>query len=345
MAGPLLTALALAFALCGCVKTVTAVTLASDDTFTLSAVTAFSEEFIDQAATSMGKTRDQLMAEIRAGITAEQTGVDLGQEALMEDYQEDGYIGWVFTSREPSPITELNANPSPSTQITVTRQDDQFLVAVVTDLTDAGVNPQQFEELGVDPATMADQIAVEVSFTFPGPVISGDGLIEGNTITFNPPFGQVSEYSAIGGAGEAIVEVPPETPPTVEPPSPSPSPVPTDTSEPTQSPSPVAASGGGSWPPWAVFALAGGALAAVAALTWFVLARRRQAAAGFRSAPPGGYGDLPTVAGSAAVFYPQEFRPGRPRPSPTRPGPTWPDPTWPGPTWPTRTQTRRILNR
>ncbi|MDR3107702.1 MAG: hypothetical protein LBU05_05840 [Bifidobacteriaceae bacterium] len=299
--------------LTGCVKTSSALTLASDDTFTASAVTAFEADFIDQAAGAMGKSRDQLMSEIRAGITIDQIGFDLGEAVITEDYDEGGYIGWRFTSREARPIAELNENSSDAAQMTVGRVDDQFTVQVTVDLTDAGVATEQFRDFDVDPAAIADQIVVELSFTFPGPVISGNGEIDGNTITFTPPFGAVSEYSALGSAG-GPPPVSASAEPTADPsptPNPTPSPTPSPEPSPTASSTPSAKAGpsaAGGFPTWPIFAAIGLVLAVAAAVIWRFVARRK-AVADAVAPLPASYGPLPAASGAGVVFRPGPIHP------------------------------------
>ncbi|MDR1189181.1 MAG: hypothetical protein LBK95_17320 [Bifidobacteriaceae bacterium] len=302
---------ALALGLTGCMKTVSAFTLNADDTYTASAVVAYEAEFVDQAAQSMGQTREQFMADMKADAMSGQTGVDLGADATIEDYDEDGYIGWRFVNDQAQPIAAIGAAGSSGAQFSVTRQGEEFMVSVDMDLTDAGGSAEELNELGMDPATLADQVIIEVSFTFPGPVSSGDGVISGNTVTFSPVFGELSQFSAVGSAVGGAAPVPSDAPDdeTDEPDesaSASPEVAAAPGSTPDSSATPISAPGESAFPLWAALVAAGVALVVAGLVIWLVVRRRRKAVADAApagpSAPPGGYGPLPSAPGTAAMF-------------------------------------------
>ncbi|MDO8122654.1 hypothetical protein Q6346_15200 [Isoptericola sp. b490] len=174
-----------ALALTGCMKITTDLTLKPDNTGSMSMVMAISDEF----AQSMGMDPQEMWDQMGSDMAT-----DAPEGADQQPYAEDGYTGVRYTLAE-APIDQLS-----TPDLTIERDGDDYVVTGTMDLSDtgSGVDTSATE----DPTTQAflDSFVVEVSVTFPGAVGENNGTVDGNTVTWRPPYGEVTEMSARGSA-------------------------------------------------------------------------------------------------------------------------------------------------
>jgi hypothetical protein len=173
-----------AFALAGCMKIQTDLTLNPDNTGSMSMIMATSDEFAKSMDMDPQEFWDQMATSMES---------DAPEGATQEPYAEDGYTGVKYTV-DNVPIETLS-----DPDMTVERVGDEFVFTGTMDLTgDTGT-----ESTGTDdPMTKAimDSFVAQVSVTFPGKVSEYDGELNGTTVTWTPTYGEVTEMNARGSA-------------------------------------------------------------------------------------------------------------------------------------------------
>ncbi len=201
-------AAALALSLTGCMRMHVNVDVKADDTASGSIIMAFSDEIIEQSGMSI----DDLMASMESDS---ELGGGLAPEgSTEEDYSEDGYTGKKYSFQAEPLGDSFNDD-----EMSITREGDEFVVKGNLDMTD---DTGEIDMSDPMTAQMMSSMDVAVSFTFPGEVISSNGKIEGNKVTWVAKIGEKNEMearaSAIEGGGAA-----PCSEPATEEPSESPS--------------------------------------------------------------------------------------------------------------------------
>ena len=144
------------------------------------------------SAEAQGMTREDLLS----GLDTE--GLITGQEGSVTaaEYDQDGYVGYEITF-DHTELGQLGSDAG----VVIQRDGDEFVFSAdLGGSTDTSM---------LDPASLA-RLDVELSVTFPGPVLSQEGgVISGNTVHWDVDFnGEViisARGSAVEGTGEASV--------------------------------------------------------------------------------------------------------------------------------------------
>jgi hypothetical protein len=165
-----LAALALVFALTGCMKVDAQVAINDDDTVSGSIVMALDKRL----AALTGKTQDQLVESITL-----QPGT-ISKDTAAEPYEDRDYVGrrFVFSG---VPLKDFHGTDQVS--VNLVHQHDSYVLNGVADLRTVNLT---------DPAVQrfADLFSFTVSVTFPGPVVESNGVLNGRTVTWTPKAGQ-----------------------------------------------------------------------------------------------------------------------------------------------------------
>jgi hypothetical protein len=165
-----LPALALIFALTGCMKVDARIAINEDDTVTGSIVMAVDKRL----APLTGKTEEQLVAT----ITVDPDTIAKG--TVVQPYQDDTFVGRRFNFTNV-PISEFHGTDQVS--VVLARQGRTYLLDGAADLRTVNLT---------DPAVQrfAGLFAFTISVTFPGKVTESNGELAGNTVTWSPKAGQ-----------------------------------------------------------------------------------------------------------------------------------------------------------
>ena len=206
---------ALALLLTGCIKFDTDIELNSDNTVDGSVVFGISDDF----AQLPGFDSSDLLPE--APETPSAGSIDVEPSAA------DGFIGTrlVVTG---VPIEEFSTGTSEGETLNIVRDGDVFRVSGAFDTTSGlGADgeeppadgtfpeeqlpedfPSEFPGLeDFDPSALIGA-EVRIRVTFPGEVVSANGTIEGNTVTWTPALGETETLEAVGKASpESLVPV------------------------------------------------------------------------------------------------------------------------------------------
>lgn len=184
--GRLLGVSALSLLLAGCFKVNMDVEVTPENTVSGSAIIAVDESLLELT----GQSADQLFQDMDLS--------DLPAGATTEQYREDGFVGQRVTFAEVA-LAEFTGNNSLSTsgsgdELSIVRQGDEFHVDGAFDMSGPEFTgtevPQQF----------LDTFEFKISITFPGEVKSATGEIDGNTVTWEPKFGQNTPVEAVASA-------------------------------------------------------------------------------------------------------------------------------------------------
>jgi len=177
-------ALSLALLLAGCLRAKQDLTLNPDDTVDGVITIAVSEQLISLS----GSSSDEVLQQITEG----ESPVPEGADVEVSDYDEDGYVGkvYTFTGAPLSSITDQG-------DLSITHEGDTFVVDGNLDLS-AGETPIDPN----DPTTqeLLSQLDVSLSVTFPGDVTDHNGSLDGTTVTWTPAFGEATSIHAVGSA-------------------------------------------------------------------------------------------------------------------------------------------------
>jgi hypothetical protein len=185
-AGRLAMIAALALLLTGCLKLDMDLKIGTDNTVSGSMIFAVNKDVL---ALTGGSVDDLLGSD--SPLPSDVEGV------TSEDYSDDKFVGKKFTF-ESVPVTEFS-DPTDPEALKITRDGDAFVVSGVLDLSQ-GTSGATGPMGGTGAAAFLDSAEIRIAITFPGEVISSNGTASGNTVTWQPKFGDRIEMSAKGSA-------------------------------------------------------------------------------------------------------------------------------------------------
>ncbi len=176
-------------ALSGCFKLDMSLELSSDDTVDGSIILA-----VDRSQAELFGGEDAL----RESLSGEGQGL-LGEDPTTgsvetKDYEDDDWIGneYVFTDVALDEFSGADTG-----DLSITREGDEFIVEGTLDLS-------QGTEADPSASALLESAEAEISITFPGDVKSSNGTEDGNTVTWTPVPGEVTEISAVGSAESGL---------------------------------------------------------------------------------------------------------------------------------------------
>ena len=178
----------LVFALAGCVRFQTELTVSPDNTLDGDIVVAV---ITDDSAGSADKARDAA-ADIEAQLLPGLRGTD---GVTAEPYTDDDYVGTRFTL-DDTPIDAF-AGGQDDNALVLTRSGERFLFSGVLDFTPG--DEQEEQTVPGDPAD-AD---IRVTMHFPGEVLSHNGEVDGTTVTWTTSLEGSIEMRATASADPA----------------------------------------------------------------------------------------------------------------------------------------------
>lgn len=143
---------------------------------------------------AMGMSADELWGQMSSEMG------ELGENGEVRDYNQDGMTGKEIVFRAQSIDTAGGAVPGD--QLSITRDGNDFVVSGTLDMSDTG---------GMEDAMSGVTMEVKLNITFPGAVSDANGVITGNTVSWDMAVGASTSVFARGSAitdGEAPVPVP-----------------------------------------------------------------------------------------------------------------------------------------
>jgi hypothetical protein len=185
--GRVLGVLALALVLGGCFRVDMDVEVSPENDVSGTAVIAVDESLLQLT----GQSADQLFQEMDLS--------DLPPGATADRYEEDGFIGQQITFSDV-PLDEFQSNDTlsggatPGEELTIERVGDEFHVNGGFDM-----SGEQFTGADV-PQQFLDSFEFSISITFPGPISSSTGDVDGNTVTWEPKIGANTRIEAVASA-------------------------------------------------------------------------------------------------------------------------------------------------
>jgi hypothetical protein len=183
-AGRVVATATLTLLLAGCVRVNMDLKVAEDDTVSGSAVLA-----VDEGVLSLsGQSADELFRQVPVS--------DLPPGTSVDPYEEDGFVGQEFTF-EAIPISEFSGDQAlgaTGDPLSITRIGDEFRVAGNLDMSSSEFQGQQV------PQQFLESFEFRIAITFPGPVTSATGEIDGNTVTWEPRVGENTPIRAVASA-------------------------------------------------------------------------------------------------------------------------------------------------
>ena len=179
---------ALALLLAGCFRVNMSIDVTPENTVSGTAIIAVDESLLELS----GQSADQLFKDMDLS--------DLPANATIDGYEEDGFVGKTITFDEV-PLAEFTGNNSLSgasggsgDELNIVRVGDEFRVTGAFDMSGPEFTgtevPQQFLE----------SFEFKISIKFPGEVKSATGAIDGNTVTWEPKFGENTPVEAVASA-------------------------------------------------------------------------------------------------------------------------------------------------
>ncbi len=163
-----------ALALAGCMRMQVDATVTEDDTVNGTVILALADSVLELA----GDEADGLW---------EESGFEGDEGVTSEDYAQDGFTGKKYTFAD-TPLSEFSDQ-----DLSITREGDEFVVDGNLDMSDMG--SEDLEGLpGME--GILDSFEITVAFTFPGEVVSSNGTVDGNTVTWEAQPGQPNPLEA-----------------------------------------------------------------------------------------------------------------------------------------------------
>ena len=183
-AAMVLALVSLAVLLSGCLKLDMDVTVSEDDTLSGTMIFAFDKALMEAA----GQNPEDALA----GSEPLPEGLEGVEQA---DYEDDKYQGVQYTFDGLS-LEEWNTT---DTDIRIEHVGDEFVVSGTMDMStgDTGTgDPAMDEQL----QTAFESAEVRIKLTFPGEVKESNGQVDGNSVTWEPKFGEATDISATASA-------------------------------------------------------------------------------------------------------------------------------------------------
>jgi hypothetical protein len=173
-----------ALLLAGCVKVDMNLEVSPENTVDGEAILAVDQSLIELS----GQSPDQLFQDLDLS--------DLPEGATVEPYEDEGFVGQQVNF-DGVPLSEFTGGETlgaSGEELSIRRVGDEFHVQGRLDMSGAeftgGQVPQQF----------MDTFEFRIAITFPGPVRSSTGSVDGNTVTWEPRIGQNTEIRAVASA-------------------------------------------------------------------------------------------------------------------------------------------------
>ncbi len=187
-----------ALALSGCIKLDMDLAVSSDDTVNGAVIFAIDDSFADLPGVD---PKD--LFEGTSPVDQPSAG-----SVREEPYEADGKVGTRLVF-EDVPIEEFSQGEGEDA-LRITRQGETYVVTGSLDLTGDetaggadGTDGTDGEAPPVDLGAITDA-EVRVAITFPGAVISSNGAVDGNTVVWEPAFGEVVEIQAVAERGSTF---------------------------------------------------------------------------------------------------------------------------------------------
>lgn len=173
-------AVALVLTLAGCIKTDMNLVLQPDDTVDGHVTVGLSRAVVEMTGTKPEDLLEQMGGDFLDGV----------EPSRVEPYEDDEFLG-ATTFFEGA---TLEAFTSPEGGVSIVREGDEFVVSGEADLA------HEETQLGAQ----TSGVDVRIAITFPGPVSSHDGELEGTTVVWRPVPGKPTSLNARGSAVEPV---------------------------------------------------------------------------------------------------------------------------------------------
>ena len=205
----LLVVVPLAILLTGCIKLDMDLQVKANDKVSGTIIFGFSK----QLAQLTGSSNDDL----RKQIADDQGSLPAG--ATQEPYEDANFIGVKYTytdvswaefnqgdtSGNATSSTDAGAASSPTDDFSLTHDGDTIKFHATMDLSqtglsDSGSTGSTEATSGPDFSFLFASAQIQLRLHFPGKVISSNGKVDGNTVTWTPKFGEKAELTAVAAA-------------------------------------------------------------------------------------------------------------------------------------------------
>lgn len=182
-----LTVVALSLLLSGCLKLNMDLTVSSDNKVSGTVIFAVNKQILQ----ATGQTADQL-------LSGNPIASPSAQGVTTEPYDDGTFVGQKVTF-DSAPLSEFGSAASGSDALQILREGDQFKVSGAMDLSSSTqqTGDPQMDQLIQQAMQTAD---IRLSITFPGGIISSNGKVDGNTVTWEPKIGARTELTAVASA-------------------------------------------------------------------------------------------------------------------------------------------------
>jgi hypothetical protein len=174
---------ALALLLSGCIKLTMDLQVNSDDTVSGTIQLGIQKELLELSG---GSVQDILGSD--SPFPSDAPGV------TVEEFDDGEFAGQQFNF-DSVPIAEFQTPDDPDA-LNITRQGDTFVVNGVLDMSGAS----GASGLGATGAELFESAVIQITITFPGDVQQASGTIDGNSVTWEPVFGERLEITATASA-------------------------------------------------------------------------------------------------------------------------------------------------
>lgn len=176
--------------LTGCLKLDMQLDVQADDTVDGSVVFAVNKDILSLTGGSF------------ADLIGDQTPFPSDMEGVTSEEYEDGeFVGQRYNF-EGVPISEFNSDPADPDGLRITHEGDTFVVQGALDLSQdlGGLSGVTGATGPFDPEQMMGSAQLRIAISFPGEVTDANGEIDGNTVVWEPRFGERQELQATASA-------------------------------------------------------------------------------------------------------------------------------------------------
>lgn len=173
-----------AVALTGCIKFDLALTVSDQDTVSGEATIGMTKALAAMGAssTSTGSSTADLFTE--------------GNGITQVPFDDDTFVGSTYKF-DAVPLANFSTSDSESGQIAIVREGDNLITTGTFDMGSSSETDTSDSMSSEMMSTMAASAQMKIAITYPGKIVSTNGVVDGKTVTWTPKFGEITEIDAV----------------------------------------------------------------------------------------------------------------------------------------------------
>ena len=176
-----------AIALTGCIKFDIALTVSDQDNVSGEATVAMSKALVEMGGTSTDSTTSDLFAQ-ENGVT-------------QVPFDDGTFVGSTYMF-DAVPLVNFSASESELGQIAIVREGDDLITTGTFDLGSSSSTEPSDSMASEMMISMSATAQMSIAINYPGEIVSTNGAVDGQTVTWTPKFGEITVIKAVVKAAQ-----------------------------------------------------------------------------------------------------------------------------------------------